>query len=369
MARNGSGTYVLPEAAFVPNTAISSTAVNSDLSDIADALTGSLARDGQGGMTAVLPLANTGFTYLTDPNTGMRRTAADTQAISAGGVDIATFTSTTATVTGTFNVAGTYQLNGVALLPLATANIADNSVTYAKIQEAAASRLIGNPTAGATEVSEISLGAGLEFSGTSIKGISVVPTVQRLFSGSGTYTTPANVKWIRIRLLGGGGGGGGGNNSSTAAAGGSTTFSGGTLTAGGGGGGGASAGGAGGSPTNGNVLSISGGAGQGSNGSTLGSGGFGGNSYLGGAGGGGQAANGGGNAGATNSGGGGGGGAFSGAPAAGGGSGSYIEHIIGAPAATYTYAVGAGGTGTAGSGGGGTGGNGGSGIIIVEEYY
>ena len=84
MARNGSGTYVLPEAAFVPNTPISSAAVNSDFSDIADALTGSLARDGQGGMTAVLPLANTGFTYLTDPNTGMRRTAADAQAMTKG---------------------------------------------------------------------------------------------------------------------------------------------------------------------------------------------------------------------------------------------------------------------------------------------
>lgn len=118
MPRNGSGTYVLPEAAFVPNTAISSAAVNSDFSDIGDALTGSLARNGEGGMTSVLPLANTGFTYLTDPNTGVRRTAADTQAISAGGVDTATVTSTGVSITGTLAVSGLITSGGAALIPI-----------------------------------------------------------------------------------------------------------------------------------------------------------------------------------------------------------------------------------------------------------
>ncbi len=118
MPRNGSGSYSLPEAAFIPNTAISSAAMNSDLSDIGDALTGSLARDGQGGMTAVLPLANTGFTYLTDPNTGMRRTAADTQAIGCGGVDVITATSTGASVTGTLAVSGAFTVGGSPLLPI-----------------------------------------------------------------------------------------------------------------------------------------------------------------------------------------------------------------------------------------------------------
>jgi microcystin-dependent protein len=118
MPRNGSGTFVLPEAAFVPGTAISSPAMNSDLSDIADGITDSLARDGQGGMTAVLPLANTGFTYLTDPNTGMRRTGADTQAISGGGVDVITVTPTGASVTGTLAVSGALTVGGAALLQI-----------------------------------------------------------------------------------------------------------------------------------------------------------------------------------------------------------------------------------------------------------
>lgn len=34
-------------------------------------------------------------------------------------------------------------------------------------------------------------------------------TIQRFTSGSGTYTTPANVKYIKVKMVGGGGGGGG----------------------------------------------------------------------------------------------------------------------------------------------------------------
>jgi hypothetical protein len=52
-------------------------------------------------------------------------------------------------------------------------------------------------------------------------GLSTVPhTVQVFTSGSGTYTSPANVKAIRVTLVGGGGGGGGINGSGAAAGGG-----------------------------------------------------------------------------------------------------------------------------------------------------
>jgi hypothetical protein len=57
MARDGSGTYSLPEAAFVNGTTIDATAVNSDLSDIASALTQSMAKDGQTTPTANQPMA------------------------------------------------------------------------------------------------------------------------------------------------------------------------------------------------------------------------------------------------------------------------------------------------------------------------
>lgn len=68
MPRNGSGSYSLPQSPFVPGTTISSTAVNSDLSDIASALTGSVAADGQTPMTGTLQMntnAVSGVTTIT----------------------------------------------------------------------------------------------------------------------------------------------------------------------------------------------------------------------------------------------------------------------------------------------------------------
>jgi microcystin-dependent protein len=58
MPRNGSGTYSLPQAAFVPGTTISSANVNSDLADIAAQLTNSVAADGQTTMTGALKLVD-----------------------------------------------------------------------------------------------------------------------------------------------------------------------------------------------------------------------------------------------------------------------------------------------------------------------
>lgn len=58
MARDGSGTYSLPEAPFVYNTVIDESAVNNNFSDIASALTASLAKDGQTNPSANLPMAN-----------------------------------------------------------------------------------------------------------------------------------------------------------------------------------------------------------------------------------------------------------------------------------------------------------------------
>ena len=63
MARSG-GTYSLPEAAFVSGTVIDETKVNSDLSDIAAALTQSVSKDGQTTMTGNLPMGSTKLTSL-----------------------------------------------------------------------------------------------------------------------------------------------------------------------------------------------------------------------------------------------------------------------------------------------------------------
>lgn len=212
------------------------------------------------------------------------------------------------------------------------------------------------------------------------------PTRQIFTSGSGTYTKPAGVLWLRLRMVGAGGGGSGSGTSSSSSDGGSganSTFGSSSASGGvggtwaGGGGGGA---GGGGSVGDGSGFVITGGSGGGiqylnSGNATNLSSGEGGNSVFGGGGG---SVNGGGSAGlagATNSGGGGSGGGFGTTTnlyaGEGGGAGGYLETIISSPAATYSYSTG--GSGPAGNAGGGAGANaggaGGSGVIIVEEFY
>lgn len=206
------------------------------------------------------------------------------------------------------------------------------------------------------------------------------PTIQKFTSGSGTYTRPNGVKYIRVRMVGGGGGGGpGGTAAGTAGTdGGNSTFGSSLLTANGGGGGawvGTGAPGGGGTVTVNSpaisVVALAGAAGGSSGYTGTGNaqtpGGVGGSSPFGGAGNNNNGVNA-----VANSGSGGGGAANNTATSAngggGGGAGGYIEAIIISPSATYSYAVGAGGN--AGSGATGTTpGAGGSGVIIIEEYY
>jgi hypothetical protein len=210
-----------------------------------------------------------------------------------------------------------------------------------------------------------------------------LPTVQKFTTGSGTYTRPAGVSYIRVRMVGGGGGGGGSGSAGagTATAGGNTTFGSSLLTANGGTGGtrgGAGTGGAytlnspaigsgwdgagGGEPptqeatstarppSGGGGASVFGGAGQPT--------GWGTNGY----------------AAKTNTGSGGAGGGLPGGTApsttgGGGGAGAYIDAVINSPSATYAYAVGAAGTLGAAGTNGFNGGNGALGYIEVTEYY
>lgn len=66
MARDGSGTHSLPQAAFVSGTTIESAKVNSNFSDISAALTASLAKDGQTVPTANLPMGGFKHTGVAD---------------------------------------------------------------------------------------------------------------------------------------------------------------------------------------------------------------------------------------------------------------------------------------------------------------
>lgn len=203
------------------------------------------------------------------------------------------------------------------------------------------------------------------------------PTRQVFLSGSAaTYTTPVGVRQLRISMVGGGGGGGSGAAVSVVGtAGGATTFN--SISVGGGAKGGdyagaVTAGGAGGTGGSG-TASVRAPGNGGGGGSATGSGGVG-------AGGGSAFFGGGANAvvgnadtngvsAVANSGGGGSAGLSSGSGGGGGGGGESAEILINAPAATYTYTVGAGGTGSTGVAPNVAGGAGGSGIIIVDELY
>lgn len=206
-----------------------------------------------------------------------------------------------------------------------------------------------------------------------------IPTQQKFPSGSGTYTTPAGVKYLKVRMVGGGGGGGATNNSGTGGTGGTTTFGTSLLTAGGGSGasyiGGSGSGTATiNSPAYGTGIA----GGNGTDGLYPGTlpanaqftGGHGGVNPLGGSSRG--SSQGSGNNGVANTGAGGSGGmtqATNKYAGGGGGAGAYIEAIIPNPLGSYSYAVGAGGTAGNDGGAENDGGNGGSGYIEVTEYY
>jgi hypothetical protein len=225
---------------------------------------------------------------------------------------------------------------------------------------------------------------------TKWRSMSTAPTVQKFLSGSGTYTTPTGVKYIRVRMVGGGGGGAGSadvnDNGGSGGNGGNTTFGTTLLVANGGGGGNGAnsstpaAGGTASLGTGPIGVALTGGSSQGhcsySSSATVGlMGGVGASSPFGGAGAGQDPAGSSGSGAAianTGSGGGGAGkgsGSTGGFTGQGGAAGGYVDAIIADPLTSYSYAVGAAGTaGSAGSSGNG-GGAGGSGIIIVEEHY
>jgi len=196
-----------------------------------------------------------------------------------------------------------------------------------------------------------------------------LPTTQVFTSGSGTYTTPANVLWIEVELIGGGGGGAGsGTTPGAAGDGGATTFS--TLTGNGGVKAATVNAGAGGTASGG-YLNNDGSTGQNVTGGVADTpGGHGGIGYFGGAGwGSAQFPGAGGTAAGPGSGGGGAGCAATASGGGGGGAGGYVRAIINSPSATYSYAVGAAGTGGAAGTSGAAGGAGGAGRIIVKEHY
>lgn len=80
---------------------------------------------------------------------------------------------------------------------IGTTNIVNNAVTYAKMQQASTVTLLGNPTGGTANISEITLGNGLQFSSTTIR----VPLTNLVYTTVAITAAEFNGMYAAPKLL------------------------------------------------------------------------------------------------------------------------------------------------------------------------
>lgn len=135
MPYNGSGTFTLAEAAFVPNTVISSSVMNSDLSDIAtNGLTNAVAKDGQTTITGAFKGASGSvglpmYSFSADTDSGVYRIGANNIGVSVNATKILDIATTGLSVTGTLSSTGTFSPVGVILAGDGTVSLPAYSFT------------------------------------------------------------------------------------------------------------------------------------------------------------------------------------------------------------------------------------------------
>lgn len=348
--------------------------------------------------TGIITLGQSTVSQTTNIQAGATASASvKTLNIGTGGL---TGSTTTIAIGSTFGT--TITLNGTVTGTISNATnigITDDTTTATAVYPTWVTTTTGNlpaktsstkmsfvPSTGVLTTVGQTLGAtGTTYSDGTTKVTNAVPQATVYATGSGTYTTPTNAKYLIVEMLGGGGGGSGGGGAGWGAGGngGNSTF--GTVVTTNGGLGGSvpfgAGGGAGGVTitTVSTILSVNGGVGGSGDFNQTGTsaistlGGIGGGTTLAQGGAGGSYIQSGTNGVAGSGGGGGAGGTAAGTlyGGNGGGGAGYAKVLITTPSATYAYAVGAGGTaGTAGSttnaAGGGTGG---SGYISVTAFF
>lgn len=118
MPRNSSGNYTLPAGnPVVSGTLIEASWANDTLSDLAVAMTESLSRDGEGGMTAALRVIDgtasvPGIGFSNETNSGLYRSAAGDWYLVVQGAGVFRLQSTGVTVDGDLDVTGNLTFSG-----------------------------------------------------------------------------------------------------------------------------------------------------------------------------------------------------------------------------------------------------------------
>jgi hypothetical protein len=121
MARDGSGNYNLPSGInpVVAGTTIEAADFNTTMTDVASALTGSLPRDGQAGMTGPFRLADgsvsvPAFGFNSEASTGLYRPGTATLAFTVGAAETARFMNGNLLVGTTSDGGQKFQVSGSA---------------------------------------------------------------------------------------------------------------------------------------------------------------------------------------------------------------------------------------------------------------
>jgi len=178
MPRNGAGNFTLVAGnPVVSGTEIQSTWANQTLADVADALTNSLARNGEGGMTAPLRLVDgvettPGLAFANETSTGVYRAASGDVGVSVLGSRVVRVRTTGVDVTGNLNATGTLGVTGAATVGGTlgvTGNVAVNTNKFTVDAETGDTAVAGTlGVAGATSL------ANLSYSGTLTGGTGVI---------------------------------------------------------------------------------------------------------------------------------------------------------------------------------------------------